>query len=145
MTAVLFGVGVPGSAPAESWAAGPSSTEMHPEGVSALLPDGETATVDIYNPATNEWSSGAPLPSPPEPTAISAEAQTLSDGQVVVIEIGSFGNGTAICTPAPAGHPCQHLCKIALISAKAARRPAPAEAAARAKAARRAKAAPRTA
>ena len=64
-----------------------------------------TTAVDIYNPATNSWSSAAALPSPPEPMAVSAEAQTLSDGKVAVMGIGPFGNSTEIYSPEAGGPP----------------------------------------
>ena len=84
----------------------------HVQGFAARLPDGRvlvgggfssvrpaTATdkVDIYDPTTNKWSTVSSLPSMAE--AISPEAQTLQDGNVVVTGIGALGTSTDVYTP----------------------------------------------
>jgi hypothetical protein len=53
-------------------------------------------TVDIYNPATNSWSATTPLPAGSFAEAV--EAQTLHNGHVSVMSLGS-GNQTDIYTP----------------------------------------------
>jgi hypothetical protein len=53
-------------------------------------------TVDIYNPVTNRWSATTPLPA--GSFAVSVEAQTLQDGHVAVMGVGS-GRQTQIYTP----------------------------------------------
>jgi hypothetical protein len=53
-------------------------------------------TVDIYNPQTNRWSATTPLPA--GSFAESVEAQTLHDGHVSVMSLGS-GSRTEIYTP----------------------------------------------
>lgn len=86
----------------------------HVQGFAARLPDGrvlvgggfsdptahpptETDKVDIYDPATNRWTTVSPLPANSE--AISPEAETLQDGDVVVTGIGVFGNSTVVYAP----------------------------------------------
>ncbi|HEY1524470.1 MAG TPA: kelch repeat-containing protein [Solirubrobacteraceae bacterium] len=86
----------------------------HVQGFSARLPDGrvlvgggfsepaahpptETNKVDIYDPATNKWTTVSPLPAMSE--AISPEAETLQDGNVVVTGIGALGTSTDVYAP----------------------------------------------
>ena len=86
----------------------------HVQGFAARLPDGRvlvgggfsnlttnppTATdrVDIYDPSTNRWTTVSPLPSMSE--AISPEAETLHDGDVVVTGIGLLGTSTVVYRP----------------------------------------------
>jgi len=106
----------------------PTANDMstpHSQGFAALLPDGRvivgggfsaasmsgptdpTTAVDIYDPATNSWSSGAPLLdiAAQNPEVISPEAQTLSGGQVIVMGIGPAANSTEIYTPDQDGPP----------------------------------------
>jgi Kelch motif protein/galactose oxidase-like protein len=92
----------------------------HVQGFAARLPDGRvlvgggfsdptahppTATdkVDIYDPSANKWTTVSPLPAGSE--AISPEAQTLRDGDVVVMGIGVLGSSTALYTPSFPGRP----------------------------------------
>lgn len=86
----------------------------HVQGFAARLPDGRvlvgggfsdptahpptvTNKVDIYDPSTNKWTTGTPLPAASE--AISPEAETLQDGNVVVTGIGVLGTSTVVYTP----------------------------------------------
>ena len=86
----------------------------HVQGFAARLPDGrvlvgggfsdptarpptDTNKVDIYDPTTNRWTTVSPLP--PMSEAISPEAQTLQDGNVVVTGIGVSGASTDVFTP----------------------------------------------
>jgi hypothetical protein len=86
----------------------------HIQGFAARLSDGRvlvgggfsgansttpTDNVDIYNPSTNMWSSGAALPF----QAVSSEAQSLSDGDVIVLGAGPSGAETAIYAPSGLG------------------------------------------
>jgi hypothetical protein len=81
------------------------------QGFAALLADGEVIvgggftnatrttisdTVDIYNPQTNSWSATTSLPA--GSFAEGVEAQTLHDGNVAVMSLGS-GYETQIYTP----------------------------------------------
>ena len=92
----------------------------HVQGFAARLPDGrvlvgggfsdatshpptETSKVDIYDPTTNRWTTVSPLPSMSE--AISPEAETLQDGDVVVMGIGPFGTSTDVYAPSFPGRP----------------------------------------
>jgi hypothetical protein len=83
----------------------------HIQGFAARLSDGRvlvgggysggtnpTDNVDIYDPATNMWSLGAPLPPPPF-QAVSSEAESMSDGDVILLGAGQSGNQTLIYAP----------------------------------------------
>ena len=61
----------------------------------------DATNVDIYNPVTNKWTSGAKMPT--NWSAISPEAQTLQDGSVIVVGAGLFGNSSGIYTPSSLG------------------------------------------
>jgi len=103
----------------------PTANQMsiaHTEGFAARLADGDvivgggfsmpgaqgpidpTRLTDIYDPATNLWSSGAQLVDP-NADAFDAEAQTLTDGNVSVMGIGATGNSSEIYTPDRGGPP----------------------------------------
>jgi WD40 repeat protein len=86
----------------------------HVQGFAARLPDGrvlvgggfsdptahpptETNKVDIYDPGTNKWTTVSSLP--PMSEAISPEAETLQDGDVVVTGIGTLGTSTEVYAP----------------------------------------------
>jgi hypothetical protein len=92
----------------------------HVQGFAARLPDGrvlvgggfsnptahppaETDRVDIYDPRTNGWTTVSPLPAMSE--AISPEAETLQDGNVVVTGIGALGTSTEVYAPSFPGRP----------------------------------------
>ena len=87
----------------------------HSQGFAARLADGQvivgggftdpphskfTDNVDVYDPTTNSWSPAASLL--PNSFAFNVEAQTLHDGDVVVMGTGA-GNGSEIYTPNPGG------------------------------------------
>jgi len=87
----------------------------HTQGFAARLADGRvivggglnapgkpTTAVEIYDPATNSFSAAAPLP--PNPIAVSPEAATLSNGQVIVMAIET-GHNSDIYTPSAGGEP----------------------------------------
>jgi hypothetical protein len=74
-------------------------------GFSAANSTTPTDNVDIYDPASNLWSIGVPLPF----QAVSSEAQSLNDGDVIVLGAGTSvsavpsGDQTAIFAPGNLG------------------------------------------
>ena len=63
----------------------------------------QTNKVDIYDPRTNKWAGATSLPALSE--AISPEAETLQDGDVMVTGIGVSGTSTDVYTPSFPGPP----------------------------------------
>ncbi|HSR92043.1 MAG TPA: PKD domain-containing protein [Gemmatimonadales bacterium] len=59
--------------------------KIDPNGIALGL----TATVEVYDPATNTWSTGVPMPKPMR--ALGAAAVTNSAGQAVAYVIGGVG------------------------------------------------------
>jgi hypothetical protein len=114
----------------------PTANKMsaaHSQGFADLLPGGQVlvgggfsatgvSAVDIYDPATNRWSTGTSLP--PMSFAFSVEAQTLDNGEVAVMGAGASPNATEIYSsmgslPAPPANDCADLTTIRSAQASA--------------------------
>jgi Kelch motif len=73
--------------------------------VEPMKPNPGTVTdnVDIYDPSSNSWSSAASMS--PNSFAVSVEAATLNNGNVIVIGAGPTATSSEIYTPSSLGPP----------------------------------------
>jgi hypothetical protein len=98
----------------------------HSQGFASLLPGGQVfvgggfgptgvSAVDLYDPATNRFSSAPSLP--PDSFAYSVETQTLHNGNVLVMGAGASPNASETYSslgslPAPPASDCADLTTI---------------------------------